>query len=333
MKKLINRAEDVVREELEGIAAAHPDLVKVHFDPNFVTRADAPVQGKPALVSGGGSGHEPMHGGFVGMGMLDAACPGEVFTSPTPDQMLEATKAVNGGAGVVHIVKNYTGDVMNFDMAAELARSEGIEVESVLVDDDVAVQDSLYTAGRRGVGTTVLMEKIAGAAAEEKRPLKEVAEIARHVNANGRSMGMALTSCTVPAAGKPTFELGEDEMEIGIGIHGEPGRERMKLKPVHDIVEMMAVAVVEDIPYQRGDNVLAFVNGMGGTPLIELYIVFNELRRYLDGRGIAITRNLIGPYITSLEMAGFSITLLKLDDELTKLWDAPVKTPGLRWGA
>jgi dihydroxyacetone kinase-like protein len=333
MKKLINKAEDVVREELEGIAAAHPDLVKVMFDPNVLVRADAPIQGKVGLVSGGGSGHEPMHGGFVGMGMLDAACPGEVFTSPTPDQMLEATKAVNGGAGVVHIVKNYTGDVMNFDMAADLARSEGIEVESVLVDDDVAVQDSLYTAGRRGVGTTVLMEKIAGAAAEEKRPLKEVAEIARHVNSNGRSMGMALTSCTVPAAGKPTFELGDDEMEIGIGIHGEPGRERMKLKPVHDIVEMMAVAVVEDIPYQRGDDVLAFVNGMGGTPQIELYIVFNELKKYLDGRGVTISRNLIGSYITSLEMAGFSITLLKLDDELTKLWDAPVKTPGLRWGA
>jgi phosphoenolpyruvate---glycerone phosphotransferase subunit DhaK len=333
MKKLINRAEDVVREELEGIAAAHPDIVKVHFDPNFVVRADAPVRGKPALVSGGGSGHEPMHGGFVGMGMLDAACPGEVFTSPTPDQMLEATKAVNGGAGVVHIVKNYTGDVMNFDMAAELARSEGIEVESVLVDDDVAVQDSLYTAGRRGVGTTVLMEKIAGAAAEEKRAVKEVAEIARHVNASGRSMGMALTSCTVPAAGKPTFELGDDEMEIGIGIHGEPGRERMKLKPVHETVEMMALAVVEDLPYNRGDNVLAFVNGMGGTPLIELYIVFNELRKFLEGRGVTIGRNLIGSYITSLEMAGFSITLLKLDDELTKLWDAPVKTPGLRWGA
>jgi phosphoenolpyruvate---glycerone phosphotransferase subunit DhaK len=332
MKKLINKAEDVVREELQGVEAAHPDLVKVHYDPNFVVRADAPVQGKPALVSGGGSGHEPMHGGFVGMGMLDAACPGEVFTSPTPDQMIEATKAVNGGAGVVHIVKNYTGDVMNFDMAAELARSEGIEVESVLVDDDVAVQDSLYTAGRRGVGTTVLMEKIAGAAAEEKRPLKEVAEIARQVNAQGRSMGMALTSCTVPAAGKPTFELGEDEMEIGIGIHGEPGRERMKLKPVHDIVEMMAAAVADDLPFGRGDNVLAFVNGMGGTPLIELYIVFNELRRYLEGRGITVARNLIGPYITSLEMAGCSITLLKLDDELTKLWDAPVKTPGLRWG-
>jgi dihydroxyacetone kinase-like protein len=333
MKKLINRPEDVVREELDGIEAAHPDLVRVHRDPNFVVRADAPVRGKPALVSGGGSGHEPMHGGFVGMGMLDAACPGEVFTSPTPDQMLEATKAVNGGAGVVHLVKNYTGDVMNFEMSADLARSEGIEVESVLVDDDVAVQDSLYTAGRRGVGTTVLMEKIAGAAAEQRRPLKEVAEIARQVNESGRSMGMALTSCTVPAAGKPTFELGDDEMEIGIGIHGEPGRERMKLKPVHDIVEMMGTAVADDLPFRRGDDVLAFVNGMGGTPLIELYIVFNELKRFLDGRGITIGRNLIGSYITSLEMAGCSITLLRLDDDLTKLWDAPVKTPGLRWGA
>jgi phosphoenolpyruvate---glycerone phosphotransferase subunit DhaK len=267
------------------------------------------------------------------MGMLDAACPGEVFTSPTPDQMLEATKAVNGGAGVVHIVKNYTGDVMNFDMAAELARSEGIEVESVLVDDDVAVQDSLYTAGRRGVGTTVLLEKIAGAAAEEKRPLKEVAEIARRVNDVGRSMGMALTSCTVPAAGKPTFELADDEMEIGIGIHGEPGRERTKLGSAHDIVEMLAAAVADDLPYQRGDEVLAFVNGMGGTPLIELYVVYNELNRYLQGRGIKITRNLIGPYITSLEMAGCSITLVRLDEEFTSLWDAPVKTPGLRWGA
>jgi dihydroxyacetone kinase-like protein len=333
VKKLINKAEDVVKEELQGVAAAHPDLVTVHFGPNIVVRADAPVQGKVALVSGGGSGHEPMHGGFVGLGMLDAACPGEVFTSPTPDQMLEATKAVNGGAGVVHIVKNYTGDVMNFDMAADLARSEGVEVESVLVDDDVAVQDSLYTAGRRGVGTTVLMEKVAGAAAEQKRPLGEVAEIARRVNEGGRSMGMALTSCTVPAAGKPTFELGEDEMEIGIGIHGEPGRERMKLKPVHDVVEMMATAVADDLPFQRGDDVLAFVNGMGGTPMIELYIVFNELKRFLDGRGVTIARNLIGSYITSLEMAGCSITLLRLDDELTKLWDAPVKTPGLRWGA
>jgi len=332
MKKLINDPANVVREELQGVEAAHADLVKVFYDPYYVIRADAPVQGKVALISGGGSGHEPMHGGFVGMGMLDAACPGEVFTSPTPDQMEAATKAVNGGAGVVHIVKNYTGDVMNFEMAAELCRAEGIDVEAVIVDDDVAVQDSLYTAGRRGVGTTVLMEKIAGAAAEEGRPLKEVADICRDVNANGRTMGMALTSCTVPAAGKPTFELGEDEMEIGIGIHGEPGRERMKLKSAAEIVELMATAVVDDFPLASGDQVLAFVNGMGGTPLIELYVVFNELNKFLKGRGITISRNLIGSYITSLEMAGCSITLLKLNDELTKLWDAPVKTPGLRWG-
>ena len=332
MKKLINKAEDVVREELQGIEAAHPDLVRVQYDPHVVVRADAPVQGKVGLISGGGSGHEPMHGGFVGMGMLDAACPGEVFTSPTPDQMHEATKAVNGGAGVVHIVKNYTGDVMNFDMAAELARSEGIEVESVLVDDDVAVQDSLYTAGRRGVGTTVLMEKIAGAAAEERRSLADVAAVAKKVNEQGRSMGMALTSCIVPAAGKPTFDLGDDEMEIGIGIHGEPGRERMKMKPVAEIVEMMATAVADDLPYSTGDKVLAFVNGMGGTPLIELYVVFNELNKFLKGRGVEISRNLIGNYITSLEMQGFSITLLKLDDDLTDLWDAPVKTAGMRWG-
>jgi dihydroxyacetone kinase-like protein len=333
MKKLINDPANVVREELQGIERAHPDLVKVFFDPYYVVRADAPVQGKVALVSGGGSGHEPMHGGFVGAGMLDAACPGEVFTSPTPDQMEAATKAVNGGAGVVHIVKNYTGDVMNFEMAAELCRSEGVDVESVLVDDDVAVQDSLYTAGRRGVGSTVLLEKIAGAAAQEGRALKDVADIAREVNANGRSMGMALTSCTVPAAGKPTFDLGEDEYELGIGIHGEPGRERKKLQPVSEIVEQMATAIVDDLPFAKGDNVLAFVNGMGGTPLIELYIVFNELAKVLDGRGISIARNLIGSYITSLEMAGCSITLLKLTDELTRLWDAPVKTPGLRWGA
>jgi dihydroxyacetone kinase-like protein len=305
--------------------------VRVQFGPNVIVRADAPVQGKVGLVSGGGSGHEPMHGGFVGQGMLDAACPGEVFTSPTPDQMLDATKAVDGGAGVLHIVKNYTGDVMNFEMAADLARGEGIEVEAVVIDDDVAVQDSLYTAGRRGVGTTVLAEKICGAAAEEGRPLSEVADLCRKVNANGRSMGMALTSCTVPAAGKPTFELGDDEMEIGIGIHGEPGRERMGVEPSAQIVERLAG--VDDVPFESGDEVLAFVNGMGGTPLLELYIVYNDLKKYLDGRGIKITRNLIGPYITSLEMAGTSITLLKLDDELTRLWDAPVKTAGLRWGA
>jgi dihydroxyacetone kinase-like protein len=333
VKKLINNPDDVVTEALQGIAAAHPDLVDVHFNPNFIVRADAPVQGKVGLVSGGGSGHEPMHGGFVGPGMLDAACPGEVFTSPTPDQMLDATKAVNGGAGVLHIVKNYTGDVMNFEMAADLGRSEGIEVEAVVIDDDVAVQDSLYTAGRRGVGATVLAEKICGAAAEEKRPLADVADLCRKVNANARSMGMALTSCIVPAAGKPTFELGDDEIEIGIGIHGEPGRERVKLAPAAEIVERLTTPILEDLPFEDGNDVLAFVNSMGGTPLIELYVVYNDLQRLLGERGIRITRNLIGPYITSLEMAGCSITLLKLDDELTRLWDAPVKTAGLRWAA
>lgn len=332
MKKLINKPEDVVREELEGIAIAHADLVRVNYEPAYIVRADAPVKGKVGVLSGGGSGHEPMHGGFVGMGMLDAACPGAVFTSPTPDQMLEATKAVNGGAGVLHIVKNYTGDIMNFEMAAELARSEGIEVEAVVTNDDVAVQDSLYTAGRRGVGVTVLAEKIVGAAAEQKRPLKEVAEICRKVNGQGRTMGMALTSCTVPHAGKPTFDLPEDEMEIGIGIHGEPGRTRMKLKTAAEITEMLASAVLDDLPFKSGDSVLAFVNGMGGTPLIELYVVYNELNKICAGRGVKIARSLIGPYITSLEMAGCSITVLKLDDEMTKLWDAPVKTAGMRWG-
>ena len=333
MKKLINDPADVVKEALEGVALAHAGRVRVMTDPYVVVRADAPVAGKVGLVSGGGSGHEPMHGGFVGPGMLDAACPGEVFTSPTPDQMLVATKAVDGGAGVVHIVKNYTGDILNFEMAADLAREEGIAIESVVIDDDVAVQDSLYTAGRRGVGTTVLAEKICGAAAEQRRSLAEVADLCRKVNANGRSMGMALTSCTVPAAGKPTFELGEMEMEIGIGIHGEPGRERKVVAPVHEVVEMLATPIVDDLPFAAGDRVLAFVNGMGGTPLIELYIVYYELHKFLSGRGIEISRNLIGPYITSLEMQGCSITLLRLDDDLTALWDAPVNTPGLRWGA
>ena len=331
MKKLINKPDDVVKEALEGVAAAHSD-VNVFFDPYYVVRADAPANGKVGIVSGGGSGHEPMHGGFVGMGMLDAACPGEVFTSPTPDQMLEATKAVSGGAGVLHIVKNYTGDIMNFEMAADLGKAEGIEVEAVVIDDDVAVQDSLYTAGRRGVGATVLAEKICGAAAESKAPLGEVSELCRRVNAQGRSMGMALTSCVTPSAGKPTFELGDDEMEIGIGIHGEPGRERKKLALASEIVDQMSDAIVGDLPFSKGDEVLAFVNGMGGTPLIELYIVYNELNKILEGKGIKITRNLIGSYITSLEMAGCSITLLKLDDEMTKLWDAPVNTAGLRWG-
>lgn len=333
MKKLINSPETVVTDALAGMAAAHPDLIRVDTENAIVVRADAPVVGKVGIISGGGSGHEPMHGGFVGRGMLDAACPGAVFTSPVPDQMLAATKAVNGGAGVLHIVKNYTGDVLNFEMAAELAQSEGIEVASVIIDDDVAVKDSLYTAGRRGVGTTVLAEKITGAAAAAGAPLDRVADLCRRVNGNGRSMGMALTSCTVPAAGKPTFDLGEDEMEIGIGIHGEPGRTRMKLAPAAEIAQLLVSPILEDLPFRSGDSVLAFVNGMGGTPLVELYVMYNEVHKILKGKGITITRNLIGNYITSLEMAGCSVTLLRLDDELTHLWDAPVLTPALRWRA
>ncbi len=331
MKKLINAPETVVEEALAGMAAAHGDLIRLE-QPTVIVRKDAPRPGKVGVISGGGSGHEPMHGGFVGVGMLDAACPGAVFTSPVPDQMLTATRAVNGGAGVLHIVKNYTGDVMNFELAAELARAEGIEVSSVVIADDVAVQDSLYTAGRRGVGGTVLAEKIVGAAAEAGADLATVTRICQKVQDNVRSMGMALTSCTVPQAGKPTFELGEDEMEIGIGIHGEPGRTRMKLASANEITEMLATPILDDLPFQRGDSVLAFVNGMGGTPLIELYVVFNALARLLADRGIGIGRSLVGSYITSLEMAGCSITLLRLDDELTRLWDAPVKTPALRWG-
>jgi dihydroxyacetone kinase-like protein len=333
VKKLINSPESVVKDELAGLAAAHADLLRVDFENQIVVRADAPVVGKVGVISGGGSGHEPMHGGFVGRGMLDAACPGEVFTSPVPDQMLAATRAVNGGAGVLHIVKNYTGDVLNFEMAAELAQADGIEVASVTIDDDVAVRDSLYTAGRRGVGTTVIAEKITGAAAAAGAPLQRVADLCRKVNASGRSMGMALTSCTVPAAGKPTFELGDDEMEIGIGIHGEPGRVRMKLGSASEIAEMLLSPILEDLPFRSGDTVLAFVNGMGGTPLIELYVMYNEVNRILTAKGIRITRNLIGSYITSLEMAGCSVTLVKLDDELTQLWDAPVHTPALRWRA
>jgi len=272
-----------------------------------------------------------MHGGYVGLGMLDAACPGAVFTSPTPDQMARATAAVDGGAGVVHIVKNYTGDIMNFEMAAELARGEGAKVNAVITNDDVAVQDSLYTAGRRGVGVTVLLEKIVGGCAEAGADLETVTALAKKINANGRSMGMALTSCTVPAAGKPTFQLADDEMELGIGIHGEPGRERTKLKSADEIAEILTSTVVKDLPFKRGDEVLAFVNGMGGTPLIELYVIYNAVHRYLTGQGLKVTRSLVGSYITSLEMAGCSVTLLKLDAESTKFWDAPVHTPALRW--
>ncbi|MEJ7690072.1 MAG: dihydroxyacetone kinase subunit DhaK [Nocardioidaceae bacterium] len=333
MKKLINDPADVVKEALLGIEAAHSDRVRVDHDNRIIYRADAPVQGKVGLISGGGSGHEPMHGGFVGLGMLDAACAGEVFTSPVPDQMMAATKGVDGGAGVLHIVKNYTGDVMNFEMAAEMAAADaGTEIMSVVTDDDVAVQDSLYTAGRRGVGVTVLLEKVVGAAAEEGRPLQEVADLARRVNDQGRSMGMALTSCTVPSAGKPTFNLSDTEMELGVGIHGEPGRTRLPAAPAKEVAALLVDPVLQDLPYGQGDSVIAFVNGMGGTPLIELYIMFHEVSQLLEKAGITVARSLVGSYITSLEMAGCSVTLLKADDELVRLWDAPVNTPGLRWG-
>ncbi len=332
MKKLTNRPEDVVVEALRGMEAAHGDLLAVHYDPHYITRRLQPVKPKVGILSGGGSGHEPMHGGFVGLGMLDAACPGAVFTSPTPDQMLAATQAINGGQGVLHIVKNYTGDVMNFDLAAELARGEDIPVESVVIDDDVAVKDSLYTAGRRGVGTTVIAEKIVGAAAEAGRSLAEVKALCERVNAHGRSMGLALTSCTVPHAGKPTFELPEYEMELGVGIHGEPGRKRLPLAPADEIVGMLLTPILEDLPFQSGDEVLLFVNGMGGTPLLEQYIVYRKAEELARAHGLKVTRRLVGSYITSLEMAGTSITLVKMDAEMTHFWDAPVLTPALRWG-
>jgi dihydroxyacetone kinase-like protein len=350
VKKLINNVDDVVKEQLEGMALAHPELT-VKFDPCFIMRSDAPVKGKVALVSGGGSGHEPMHGGFVGQGMLDGACPGAVFTSPTPDQMYECAKAVDGGAGVLFIVKNYTGDVMNFETAAELVAAEGIKVQNILIDDDVAVKDSLWTAGRRGVGTTVLAEKIVGAAAEAGYDLEACADLCRKVNQYGRSFGVALTSCTVPAAGKPTFVLAEDEVEMGIGIHGEPGTHRMPIKSVDEMTAYAAAQIIDDPaytrtvrewdgagwvekvltdePFAKGDQVIAFVNGMGGTPVSELYAIYRKLDAVCRDKGLAIVRNLIGPYITSLEMQGFSITLLKADAEILKFWDAPAKTPGL----
>jgi dihydroxyacetone kinase-like protein len=331
MKKLINRPEDVVAEAVAGLGLAHADLLRVDPAAGIVVRREAPVAGKVGLVSGGGSGHEPLHGGFVGRGMLDAACPGAVFTSPVPDQIVAATRAVDGGAGVLHIVKNYTGDVMNFELAAELAAAEGVVVRSMVVNDDVAVRDSLYTAGRRGVGGTLLVEKIAGALAEEGADLDAVTAMAERVNRQVRSMGMALTSCTVPAAGKPTFALGDDEMEIGIGIHGEPGRARRPLAPADEVTRLLAEPVVDDLGLAPGERVLAFVNGLGGTPLMELYIVYRSLAALLAERGVAIARSLVGSYVTSLDMAGCSITLLRLDDDLTRLWDAPVHTPALRW--
>lgn len=329
MKKLINSPETVVTDALAGLAAAHPSL-SVDIGNKVVTRAGGPVAGKVGLVSGGGSGHEPLHAGFVGYGMLDAACAGEVFTSPVPDQVVAATAAVNGGAGVLHVVKNYTGDVLNFQLAAELAADEGIEVATVIVNDDVAVQDSLYTAGRRGTGATVFVEKIAGAAAEQGASLAEVAALAAEVNERSRSFGVALTSCAVPAAGKPTFDLPEGEIELGIGIHGEPGRARAPLAPARDIVASAMDAINADLPV-AGD-LLVMVNGMGGTPLIELYGAWHEVSGYLAARGGRAARCLVGNYVTSLEMQGFSVTVCHLTEALAALWDAPVETPGLRWG-
>ncbi len=331
MKKLINDPADVVRDALRGFAIAHPGL-RVDVERRIVVRSDAPERGKVGLVSGGGSGHEPLHAGFVGAGMLDAACPGEVFTSPVPDQVLAATAAVDGGAGVLHVVKNYTGDVLNFQLAAELAGEDGATVESVLVDDDVAVTDSLYTAGRRGTGATLVVEKVAGALAAAGGALAEVAAIGRRANEHSRSFGLALTAGTTPAAGAPTFELGPDEIELGIGIHGEPGRERRRIGPASELVDIAAGAILDDFPFDRGDPALVLVNGMGGTPLLELYIVLAELARVLAGRGVPIARSLVGNYVTSLDMAGCSLTLTKMDDELLRLWDAPVHTPALRWG-
>ena len=331
MKKLINDPADVVRDALRGMAAAHPEL-RIDEEQRYVARADGPRAGAVGVISGGGSGHEPLHAGFVGAGMLDAAVAGEVFTSPVPDQILAATTAVSGGAGVLHIVKNYTGDVLNFQLAAELADDDDIKVESVLVDDDVAVQDSLYTAGRRGTGGTVVVEKAAGALSATGADLDAVAAAARRANSASRSFGIALTSCTVPAAGTPTFELGPDEIELGIGIHGEPGRERRPIGPASELTEIAVSAILDDMPLDRGAEALVIVNGIGGTPQIELYVVFAEVARILAGRGVTIARSLVGNYVTSLDMAGMMLTVTRLDDELTRLWDAPVRTPALRWG-
>lgn len=333
MKKLINAADAVVADALAGMAAAHPDALRVDLGRRIVYRATPKDEGRVAIVSGGGSGHEPLHGGFVGTGMLDAACAGEIFTSPVPDQIAAATAAVDRGAGVLHIVKNYTGDVMNFEMAAELVAAEsGIPVATVVTADDVAVEDSLYTAGRRGVGVTVIVEKVAGAAAEEGRSLAEVAALARRVSEGGRSMGVALTSCTVPANGRPSFDLPDDEMEIGIGIHGEPGRRREKIVPARQIARRLVEPVLAELPAGDGTGVIALLNGMGASPLIELYVMYAEVAALLEAAGVTVERSLVGSYITSLDMAGCSLTLVRADEEILRLWDAPVSTPGLRWG-
>lgn len=331
MKKLINDPQSVVADALAGLAAVHHRTLAVHRDPDFVRRSDSPVPGKVALVSGGGSGHEPLHSGFVGPGMLDVACPGPIFTSPSVNQVHDAAAAVATESGVLFVVKNYTGDRLNFTMAAELLAATGVPVEVVIVDDDVAVEDSTHTAGRRGTGATLFVEKIAGAAAEAGMPLAEVARIARKVNENARSMGLALTSGTVPHVGEPNFDIGDDEVEMGVGIHGEPGRRRVPMERAAGLLGIVAEAVVSDLPFDDEDRVLALTNGLGGTPLIELYVVAGELATYCSTHGITIERSLVGSYITSLEMAGCTITLVNADDELLGLWDAPVSTPALRW--
>ena len=324
MKKVLNAPERAVEEMLRGMEAAHGDLIRVIPEHNLVVRADAPVQGKVALVSGGGSGHEPTHGGYVGAGMLDAACAGAVFTSPTPDQMLEASKAVDGGAGVFYVVKNYTGDVLNFEMAGELAEAEDIQTDYVVTNDDVAVEDSTFTSGRRGVAGTIFVHKICGAAADDGADLAGIKELAEKVNSNVRSMGMALTSCTPPESGDPIFQIGDDEMEMGVGIHGEPGTERKKIEPANEIVDEMLGKILGDSVDFGGSEVAVIVNGMGGTPLMELYVAYARVAEVLKNEGVEVWRMpYIGDYMTSLEMAGFSLTLLKLDDEMKTYLAAP----------
>ncbi len=329
MKKLINAVDDVLTESLRGFGRAHAGIVEVNEDPRWVCRKGGGRQGKVALISGGGSGHEPLHAGFVGTGMLDAACPGQVFTSPTPDQMLAAAERVDGGAGVLWIVKNYAGDVMNFELAAEMLEGESA---TVLTNDDVAVESSTHSQGRRGVAGTIVVEKIVGAAAERGDDLAACAALGERVNKASGSMGVALTSCSVPAAGKPTFELGEGEVEMGVGIHGEPGRRREAMRPAAGIVADMMEAICSDLEVTGGEDVLLLVNGMGGTPLLELYLVYEEATKACAARGITVARSLVGNYCTSLEMQGASVTLTKLDAEMTALWDAPVRTAALNWG-
>ncbi|QFG68885.1 dihydroxyacetone kinase subunit DhaK [Ornithinimicrobium pratense] len=331
MKKFINDPADVVVEALQGVALAHPDRLRVDLERQLVLRVGGPVPGKVGLLSGGGAGHEPLHSGFVGPGMLDAACCGQVFTSPVPDQILAAAIAVDAGAGVLQIVKNYTGDVLNFEMAAELAEGEGVRVRTVLVADDVAVEDSLFTAGRRGVGATVLVEKIVGAAAEDGLDLDACTALGEQVAGASRSMGIALGSCTVPAAGRPTVDLGPDEIEIGVGIHGEPGRRRQALAPARELAAQLVEPVVEDLELRRGERALVFLNGLGGTPQLELYLMFHEVHRQLKERGVDVVRSLVGSFLTSLDMAGCSLTLLRPDEPMLRWWDAPVDTPALRW--